>query len=153
MRDDEWDAWHTWAVNDYAGDLVRNEALEPERALAQATEETDALLTDGLATPGHHLFIAEEAETETRVGHLWFGPRNRTPDPAVAWLYDIFVEESQRGRGIGRAMLDRLEAEARAAGHRRVELNVFGDNASAKHLYDSVGYVEMARQMGKDLDD
>jgi ribosomal protein S18 acetylase RimI-like enzyme len=153
MRDDEWDAWHTWAVNDYAGDLVRNEALEPERALAQATEETDALLTDGLGTPGHHLFVAEDEATGRRVGHLWFGPRVRNPDPAVAWLYDIFVEEADRGRGIGRAMLDLFEAEARAGGHRRVELNVFGDNAPARHLYDAVGFVEMARQMGKDLDD
>ncbi len=49
-------------------------------------------------------------------------------------------------------MLDLFEVEARAGGHRRVELNVFGDNAPARHLYDSVGYVEMARQMGKDLD-
>jgi GNAT superfamily N-acetyltransferase len=109
MRDDEWDAWHTWAVNDYAGDLVRNEALEPGRALAQATEETDALLTDGLGTPGHHLFVAEDEATGRRVGHLWFGPRLRNPDPAVAWLYDIFVEEADRGRGIGRAMLDLFE--------------------------------------------
>jgi ribosomal protein S18 acetylase RimI-like enzyme len=49
-------------------------------------------------------------------------------------------------------MLERFEAEARATGHRRVELNVFGDNDPAIHLYGSVGYVEMARQMGKDLD-
>ncbi len=152
MRGEEWDAWHTWAVTDYADDMVRNEALDRERALAQAAEETDALLTDGLATPGHHLFVAEDEATGRRVGHLWFGPRIRNPDPAVAWLYDIFVEEADRGRGVGRAMLDLFEAEARAGGHHRVELNVFGDNAPARHLYDSVGYVEMARQLGKDLD-
>jgi ribosomal protein S18 acetylase RimI-like enzyme len=152
MRDDEWDAWHAWAMNEYADDLVRNEGLTPEEALAQTIEEMERLLPSGLATPGHRLLVAEEADTEKRVGHLWFGLRSRTPDPAVAWLYDIFVEESERGRGIGRAMLDLFEVEALAGGYRRVELNVFGDNAPAKHLYDSVGYVEMARQMGKDLD-
>ena len=41
----------------------------------------------------------------------------------------------------------------RAAGMHRIELNVFGDNAHAQHLYESLGYVEMARQMGKDLDE
>jgi GNAT superfamily N-acetyltransferase len=152
MRDDEWDAWHTWAVNEYAEDMMRNEGLNRERALAQSAEETDALLTDGLDTPGHRLFVAEDTNTGRRVGHLWFGPRLRNPDPAVAWLYDIFVEEGDRGQGVGRATLKLFEEEARAAGHRRVELNVFGDNALAKRLYDSVGYVEMARQMAKDLD-
>ena len=152
MRDDEWEAWHAWAVSEYADDMVRNESLTRERALVQAAEETGALLPEGLDTPGHHLFVAEDVDTGERVGHLWFGPRLRNPDPAVAWLYDIFVEESERGRGVGRAMMALFEAEARASDHHRVELNVFGDNAPARHLYDSVGYVEMARQMGKDLD-
>jgi ribosomal protein S18 acetylase RimI-like enzyme len=49
-------------------------------------------------------------------------------------------------------MLGLVEIEARASGCRRVELNVFGDNATAKHLYGSMGYLEMARQMGKDID-
>ena len=152
MAHDEWDAWYTWALTEYADDMVRNESLTRERALVQAAEETGALLPEGLATPGHHLLIAEDASDGRRLGYLWFGPRTRTPDPNVAWLYDIFVEEPERGRGIARAMLELFEVEARTSGYRRVELNVFGDNATARHLYDSVGYVEMARQMGKDLD-
>lgn len=152
MRDREWDAWHAWVMDEYADDMVRNRGLDRERALAQAAEDTDAVLTHGLATPGHHLLVAEDVSTGERVGYLWFGPRRRHPDPAVGWLYDIFVEEADRGRGVGRAMLSLLEAEARAAGHRRIELNVYGDNATAKHLYGAMGYVEMARQMGKALD-
>jgi ribosomal protein S18 acetylase RimI-like enzyme len=152
MRDEEWNVWRERTVAEYAGEKVRNKAFTQEKALAQAERETDALLPDGLRTPGHHLFVAEEAGAATRVGYLWFGPRLGDPDPEVAWLYDIFVEKAERGRGIGRAMLELFEAEARAAGHRRVELNVFGDNGPAKHLYDSVGYLEMARQLAKDLD-
>ncbi len=49
------DGWYAWAMPEYAGDLVRNESLTPEDALAQATKEADALLPDGLATPGHRL--------------------------------------------------------------------------------------------------
>ena len=152
MRDDEWDAWRTWAVSEYADDVMRNEALTPQQAITQAGEETDALLTDGIGTPGHHLFVAEDADSGQRVGHLWFGPRARSADPTVAWLYDIFVDEAHRGRGSGRAMMELLEIEARAAGNHRIELNVFGDNDRAKRLYESTGYVEMARQLGKDLD-
>jgi ribosomal protein S18 acetylase RimI-like enzyme len=151
MRADEWDAWRARTVSEYADEKVRNKRLTTERAAAQAEQETDALLTDGLGTPGHHLFVAEDLASAERVGYLWFGPRLGDPDPDVAWLYDIFVEETGRGRGIGRTMMDLLEIEARAAGCRRIELNVFGDNAPANGLYDSAGYVEMTRQMGKDL--
>jgi RimJ/RimL family protein N-acetyltransferase len=45
-----------------------------------------------------------------------------------------------------------IEVEVRAAGMRRIELNVFVDNVRAKRLSESLAYVEMARQMGKDLD-
>jgi ribosomal protein S18 acetylase RimI-like enzyme len=90
--------------------------------------------------------------SSARVGHVWFGPRSGNPDPSVAWLYDLFVEEASRGRSVGRALMRLVEVEVRAAGMRRIELNVFGDNAHAQRLYESLAYVEMARQMGKDLD-
>jgi ribosomal protein S18 acetylase RimI-like enzyme len=152
MRADEWDAWRSWAVGTYADDVMRNEALTTrERAMAQAEEEFDALLTDGVGTPEHHVLVAEDADSGERVGHLWFGPRARNPDRTVAWLFDIFVEEANRGRGIGRMLMKLLESEAHATGIRRIELNVFGDNDHAKHLYESMEYVEMARQLGKDL--
>jgi hypothetical protein len=78
---------------DYADDMMRNEAVTREQAMAHSTETTDGLLTGGIDTPGHRFFVAEEVSSGRRVGHLWFGPRPRKPDPSVAWLYDLFVEE------------------------------------------------------------
>ena len=43
------------------------------------------------------------------------------------------------------------EREAKALGIHRIELNVFGGNTVARNLYRSLGYVERAVQMGKDL--
>jgi RimJ/RimL family protein N-acetyltransferase len=45
------------------------------------------------------------------------------------------------------------EDEARARGIGRIELNVFGGNAVARRLYLSLGYVERAVLMAKDLVD
>ena len=151
MRKDEWAAWRERAVSDYADDMMRNEMITREKAMVQAAEETDALLTEGLDTPGHRLFVGEETGSGRRVGHLWYGPRSRNPDATVAWLYDIYVEDSSRGQGVGRSLMHLLEVEVRVAGLRRIELNVFGDNERAKRLYESLEYVEMARQLGKDL--
>ena len=45
-----------------------------------------------------------------------------------------------------------VEDEARARGHRRLVLNVFGGNDVARGLYRSVGFRETALTMTKDLE-
>jgi GNAT superfamily N-acetyltransferase len=58
------------------------------------------------------------------------------------WLEDLFVEESARGSGLGRAMVDAAIARARERGCRRVELDVDADNAPARSLYEAMGFSE-----------
>lgn len=60
-----------------------------------------------------------------------------TPELSIA------VIPGSRGRGIGRALLERLEAEARAAGLAQVALSVNADNP-AKRLYVRCGYRDLA---------
>ena len=57
-----------------------------------------------------------------------------------ALLEDLFVLESARGSGLGRALLERSIQEARERGCRRVELDVNDHNAAALALYRSVGF-------------
>jgi RimJ/RimL family protein N-acetyltransferase len=56
-----------------------------------------------------------------------------------------------RGRGVGQAALEALEAWARQAGFRQIGLHVFGSNATARRLYARIGYVEVNVTMQKDL--
>lgn len=55
----------------------------------------------------------------------------------------IAVAESARGRGIGRALLAELLAEAERRGVRELFLEVRADNAAARGLYESVGFREI----------
>lgn len=55
----------------------------------------------------------------------------------------IAVAESARGRGIGRALLAELLAEAERRGVRELFLEVRADNAAARALYESVGFREI----------
>lgn len=50
----------------------------------------------------------------------------------------LWVDEDHRGQGLGSALLAHVEAQARAQGARRVELNTFGFQAPG--FYEKQGY-------------
>ncbi|MDA5109959.1 GNAT family N-acetyltransferase [Brevibacillus thermoruber] len=56
------------------------------------------------------------------------------------YLDTLAVRADQRGKGIGRRLLARFEAEARARGHERIALLVDQENPQARKLYESIGY-------------
>jgi GNAT superfamily N-acetyltransferase len=69
------------------------------------------------------------------VGTLWIS----TEHP-MAFVYDIAVEESQRRRGYGEAIMNAGARWCRDRGHPALGLNVFAHNPGARALYDKLGY-------------
>lgn len=63
--------------------------------------------------------------------------------PAVGELKRMYVAAGARGRGIGRALLARLEAEARALGLDRLVLETGTRQAAALALYERAGFVRI----------
>lgn len=62
----------------------------------------------------------------------------------VAWLEDLVVDPSCRGRGVGRLLLRHAIAQARAAGLLRLTLLTDADNERARALYASEGFAGSA---------
>jgi putative acetyltransferase len=66
------------------------------------------------------------------------------------WLRDgraylgMMVSYAERGRGIGRALMERALREARTRGIPSIDLDVYGHNGAARALYASLGFVESA---------
>jgi GNAT superfamily N-acetyltransferase len=56
----------------------------------------------------------------------------------VCYLEDIFVAPQTRGKGAGRALIERLAALGREAGWRRVYWHTHENNFRARRLYDQV---------------
>jgi GNAT superfamily N-acetyltransferase len=80
--------------------------------------------------------------TETREEPQW---RDRF---GCAEVWDLFVPERRRRRGVGLALMEGLERTAAARGFRRVGLSTgtAGDasSAAARRLYESMGYRDVA---------
>jgi GNAT superfamily N-acetyltransferase len=56
------------------------------------------------------------------------------------WIEDVFVEESARGSGLGRGLVEAAIARAAERGCRRVDLDTGADNSTAQALYASLGF-------------
>ncbi len=144
LRDDEFHDWDEAHRRQYTRGLVEHAGLSPGEAEAKVARDVAAVLPDGLATAGVRVWVAE-AEGR-RVGTVFLGVRD-----GAAWLYDISIEEAERGRGYGRAAMLALEQQTRALGFDRLTLNVWGANEVARGLYRSLGYAEDSVHMHKDL--
>lgn len=57
---------------------------------------------------------------------------------SVCYLQDLYVDETVRGRGIARALIERVAAAARAHGAARLYWLTHHDNARARALYERV---------------
>lgn len=62
-----------------------------------------------------------------------------------ARLYSIAVHAGKSGRGVGRALLEAVEARALAQGFEAIRLEVREDNKRATDLYERLGYRRFGR--------
>jgi putative acetyltransferase len=67
----------------------------------------------------------------------------RRLDEATAELKRMYVDPSVRGRGIGRALIEALEREARLLGATRIVLETGTRLAPAIRLYEGMGYARI----------
>ncbi|WP_052460647.1 GNAT family N-acetyltransferase [Microbacterium gorillae] len=141
MDDDAYERWRAADIDAYAAELVAAGAVSAEEAVAEAEKSLQTYLPDGRDTPGAHLWSAIEPESGTVVGMVWVDI-----DAAAAFVYAVEVDESERRRGYGRAIMVAAADESHHRGAMQIGLNVFGPNVGARALYDSLGY-RVTRQL------
>lgn len=145
----EYDEWQHALAVDYAAEKVAAGTWAEEGSVQRALDESAALLPAGLATE-RTLILRAVADDGRPVGRAWVALDHPRGAPGTAFLYDIEVDEGERGKGYGRALLAAVEAAAREAGASALELNVFGTNDTAVNLYATSGYRTTTQQMRKE---
>ena len=147
MREAEFAIWRPKAQLEYAQDMI-DAGMDADAAREKADHDFPALLPDGLGTAGQDLYTV--TDSGEAVGILWVCEREMEGGRSL-FVYDVRIDESQRGKGYGRAAMELAAAEARRRGLPRVALNVFGGNQVARNLYRSLGYDEIAVWMAKSV--
>jgi ribosomal protein S18 acetylase RimI-like enzyme len=109
-------------------------------------DEVAALLTAVLAAAGRADASLRAAYLGTELAGLGYWTRYERPTHwPHADLQKIAVAPGAQGRGVGRAMLGALIADARAARIEVLTLDCRADNANARHLYQDLGFTEYGR--------
>jgi GNAT superfamily N-acetyltransferase len=67
------------------------------------------------------------------------------------WLEDLYVRETARRAGLGRALVEGAVDRARDRGCRRIELDVNEDNEAALALYEACGFTLEPKPPGRTL--
>jgi ribosomal protein S18 acetylase RimI-like enzyme len=67
------------------------------------------------------------------------------------FIYDIFVAEEYRGKGIGKILIEKAETYCREKGYPRILLMVSAENQPAIRLYTKTGFKTEHMHMGKEL--
>ena len=116
-------------------------------ATRQATFETEAPSVEALREkwlPGHR-WVAELADAPGQViGWTGVTPVSSRACYSGVGETSVYVAAQARGRGVGRALLQRQVTEADAAGLWTLQTSIFPENRASLALHRSAGYVTLA---------
>jgi GNAT superfamily N-acetyltransferase len=107
----------------------------PTALPAEITRMTWARFFDAYE-PVHGLVAESEGKLVGLVHYLFH--RSTTMIEPTCYLQDLFTDETARGRGVGRALIEAVYQRAKAAGGTRVYWLTHETNATARKLYDQV---------------
>jgi ribosomal protein S18 acetylase RimI-like enzyme len=138
------------SIQGYAQQKITSGEWTAEEAVELSRADHERLLPDGLKTPNQHLFTVHDAGSGEAVATLWLALRTKG-GRIEGYVYDIEVREERRGDGYGRATMLAAIEKARELGAETVGLHVFGHNAPARALYQSLGFVETNVSMSFEL--
>ena len=100
---------------------------------------TSAITWQRFLDTGEPMFAALALHDGVAIGLVhWIFHRSCWTTGDYCYLQDLYVDESIRGSGAGRALIEHVYAQAKAAGASRVHWLTQEDNTQARLLYDRI---------------
>ena len=148
MTETELEAHLEKTIPEYAAENVAVGYWSEEEALERSRKAFANLLPQGVKTENNYLFRIQLEESGEKIGMIWMkheAPRSH------GFIYDIALDEAQRGKGYGKQTMLALENIARELGLETIGLHVFANNTAAMKLYKGLGYEVTSQNMTKKL--
>jgi len=148
MTEIEFEAYLEKAIPEYAADKARAGDWSEEEALERSRKSYQELLPEGLKTENNYLFRIQLEKSREKIGMIWMkheAPRSH------GFIYDIVLDETQRGKGYGKQAMLALEDFGKGLGLETIGLHVFAYNTAALKLYGGLGYEVTSQNMTKRL--
>ena len=145
MTDAEFETFCAYGVQDRKRELMQQNQLPHETAVAEAQKELAEMLPDGIHTECHFLMTIKDAQSNMPVGFLWT-IHEETDGKKQSFLCDFVIHAEYRRKGYAAAALKAMEQTAKGTGCEESVLFVADTNAAANALYEKCGY-RFLRQM------
>ena len=130
---------HTTEVIEVDDELTAAfERLTPQLSSSSPAPGADELAAI-VASPATVLFAARDIDSGDIVGTLTLA-MFRIPTGLRAWIEDVVVDESVRGKGVGAALTEAAIERARREGAKTVDLTSRPTREAANRLYKRVGF-------------
>lgn len=118
---------------------------------AKVTQATWERLLDP-AEPVHGALAFDAEGRAVGLAH-WIFHRSTWSEGYYCYLNDLFVDDSQRGKGLGRALIAHVHADAAVKGSPKVYWLTHETNVTAQRLYDAVaertGFIQYRKLTGE----
>ena len=147
MAENEFEAYLEQTIPEYAADRVRAGHWPAEDALERSRKSYQESLPQGIKTENNYLFRIH-LESGEGIGMIWM--KHEAPRPH-GFIFDIMLDEAQRGKGYGKQAMLALEGFATGMGLESIGLHVFAHNVAAMRLYERLGYQVTNQNMVKQL--
>ena len=148
MTEAEYVAFLKRVIPEYAEDKVRAGLWTGSEALEKSRKEYEEQLPQGLQSKNHFFYTLYDGDQP--VGMIWVDADLNHPSKK-GFIYELYVDEKQRGKGYGKQAMLLFEEKARELGLKTLGLHVFGVNRVARNLYESLGYETVSLKMNKVL--
>ena len=113
---------------------------------------TESILADAIALPGHYapprgaLYLARLDGVPAGCAAL------HGLDLTIGEVKRVFVRQSARRRGVARALMERLLADAARLGYTKLRLGTLDEMAAAHALYRDLGFVPIPSYRKDEVD-
>ncbi|HXJ50893.1 MAG TPA: GNAT family N-acetyltransferase [Burkholderiales bacterium] len=98
------------------------------------------LIAQIISAPSNTVLVARDRSNGARIVGTLTLVMFRIPTALRAWIEDVVVDSSVRGRGVGEALTEEAVRIAQARGARTIDLTSRRSRQAAHRLYEKVGF-------------